>query len=219
MRTGLALVKSAPEKPKPLARRLAALKRLGVSEDQVLKAGNISSLLKNGKGGLTGALEAMRLSPDLSIISFLEKYDSIPSRDRESLPWEAIAIAARVDLVHLLGSVIMAIQAHSNNAVKIIALSHHPDITRKRVEFAQLPAGVQDRTAIDTALRFLPTVKGSTIVFNQNTPKPDPDEGGNAPPTIQPVDDGRGEDLDHLFPALAKTQANLIPARILEAGE
>lgn len=215
----MALVKDEPLKPKPLARRLAALKRLGVTEDQVLKAGNISALLKAGKGGLTGALGAMRLSPDLSIISFLERYDSIPVRDRDSLSWEAIAIAAKVDLAHLLGSVIMAIQAHSNNAVKIIALSNHPDITQKRVEFAQLPGGVQDRTAIDTALRFLPTAKGSTIVFNQSNPKPDPDEGGSAPQTIQPADDGRGEDLDHLFPALAKTQATLIPTRILEAGE
>lgn len=219
MTNGLALVSNVREKPKPLARRDAALKRLGVTEDQVLKAGNISSLLKHGKGGLTGALEAMRLSPDLSIIRFLDKYDLIPMRDRESLPWEAIAIAAGVDLAQLLGSVIMAIQAHSNNAVKIIALSNHPDITRKRVEFAQLPGGVQDRTALDTALRFLPTVKGSTIVFNQTPAKPDPDDGGSAPLTIQPADDGRGEDLDHLFPALAKTQATLIPTRLLETGE
>ncbi|HTF69011.1 MAG TPA: hypothetical protein VK638_40660, partial [Edaphobacter sp.] len=151
---------------KSVDRRKVALRRLGVTELQVKATPDISTLLKQAKGGLTATLEAMRFSRDLNVITFLEKYDEIPERDRKSLPWEAIAVAASVEPTYLLGGAILALQAYSANIVKIIALSHHPEMISKRVEFGRLPGGGRDRDALDTALGFLPTPKGSTFIIN-----------------------------------------------------
>lgn len=196
-------------KPKPEPRRKLALKRLGVDEAALRAAPDITSLLKQTVGGLKAALAAMRFSRDESVVEFLEKYDGVPDRDRKALSWEAIALAAEVEPALLLGSAILAIQAHSANAVKIIALSNHPEITRKRVEFGKLAGGVRDRDALDTALGFLPQAKGSTFIINPGA-------------KVEPKGDAEEEedDLDHLFPSLSETQEKLLPlkARLLEAG-
>jgi hypothetical protein len=192
-------------------RKKAALKRLGVTDLQLREAAEISDLLKQAKGGLTGTLQAMRFSQNSDVVNFLEKYNMLPDRDRRSLPWEAIALAAGVDIPALLGGAILAIQSYSANAVKLIALSHHPEITKARIAYGLLPGGERDRTAIDTALRFLPSAKGSTIIFNA---------GGKSEEKDDEEDDEREEDLEHIFPNLIATQESLVPvkARLLEAG-
>lgn len=193
-------------------RRKEALKRLGVSEVELRAAPDISSLLKQTQGGLKAAMAAMRFSLDPAIEAFLEKYDAVPDRDRRSLSWEAIALAADVEPASLLGGAILAIQAHAANAVKIIALSNHPEITRKRVEFGKLAGGVRDRDALDTALGFLPQAKGSTFIINPGSAvkaKSEDDE-----------EESDEDNIDHLFPSLSETQEKLLPlkARLLEAG-
>lgn len=189
------------------------LRRLKVSERDLRTAPDISSLLKLGQGGLKAALEAMRLSADLHVAAFVKKYDAIPERDRRYLCWEAIALAAGVEPSALLGGAILAIQAHSANAVKIIALSAHPEIMTKRIQFARRFAGERDRTAIQTGLGFLPTVKGSTFIINPlNKPEaPEPEEGS---------DEEREADLNYIFPRLSETLEELLPARVrrLESG-
>lgn len=176
-------------------------------------AADVTGLLKSAKGGLKAVLKAMRFSKDINVIAFLEKYDEIPDRDRESIPWEAIAIAAHVDATYLLGGAILAIQNHSANAVKIIALSNHPALIQKRVEFGQLPGGTRDRDALDQSMGFLPTAKGATFIINPVKPP----EAKEAP---EDPDDGREGDLNHLFPSLSSTQDTLVPAKakMLEAG-
>ena len=155
--------------------------------------------------------EELRFSQEPQVLAFLEKHDAIPDRDRRAVTWEAIALAAEVDPATLLGAAILAIQSHSANAVKIIALSNHPEMTRKRVEFGKLACGVRDRDALDTALGFLPQTKGSTFIINP----------GGGKPTKGDDDEPEGEDdIDHLFPSLSETQEKLLPlrARLLEAG-
>jgi hypothetical protein len=189
------------------------MRRLGVTAAQLNAAPDISSLLKQANGGLKATLDALRFSVDISAIEFLEKYDSLPERDRMSLPWEAIALSVDVNPAHLLGAATLALQARSASAVKIIALSNHPKITDMRVQMALTPGGYRDRDAIDEALGFKPTSKG--ITFINNVGKRDDDEGD---------DEGDGgaidADLDHLFPSLKQTQETLVPAkaRLLETG-
>jgi hypothetical protein len=177
---------------------------------------DISSLLKQSQGGLKQVLQAMRFSADMIVRAFLEKYDSIPERDRECLPWEAIAIAAEVDPTRLLGSAILSLQSYSVNAVKIIALSNHPRITASRVKYALEPGGDKDRTALDTALQFLPTNKGSTFIINPIGGKREIESGdaGAAPLALEAPEN----DLEHMFPSLTRTQDSLVPEslRMLE---
>lgn len=198
---------------KPVDRKKDALKRIGVTEVALRGAPDISGMLKQASGGLKATLEAMRFSHDINVITFLEKFDEIPEIDRKSLSWEAIALAAHVDPTYLLGGAILALQAHSANTVKIIALSHHPEMMRKRVEFGQLPGGVRDRDALDTGLGFLPTSKGATFIIN-------PGNASKAKEDPEDPEDEREGDLDHLFPSLSHTQSTLVPAkaRLLESG-
>lgn len=185
-------------------RRAVALRRLGVSEAQLLAAPDISSLLKKAKGGLKATLAAMRFSADDSVMAFLAAYDEVPERDRISVPWEAVALSVDVGLAALLGGAVLALQTHSANVVKIIAMSNHPSITSARVQFGQLPGGERDRTALDTGLGFLPTAKGNTFIFNREKAdaKDEEDE-----------EEGTGADLEHLFPNVSKVQDRLVPMR------
>ncbi len=200
--------------PKPNAqdatRRKAALRRLGVAPDQLRRIPNISDTLKVAKGGLKDTLAAMRYSSSLAVVAFLEKYDSIPERDRKSLSWEAIAIAADVNLDQLMGGIVFALQNHSAMLVKIMALSHHPEIIQKQIEFAKERGGEKDRSSINTALGFLPTPKGSTFIINPSKPvsSMDDEDGEDTSPEV-PEDD-----LEHLFPSLSKTQETLVPIQV-----
>lgn len=214
--------------PKPVDRAQQALKRLGVDLQLLRSAPAITPLLKNAQGGLKAVLGSMRFcSDDPSIQSFIEKYDSIPSGDREKLSWEAIALAAGLDSRVFLGSVMLALQSHAVNKVKIIAMTGHPEITKARVKFGKLPSGEKDRTALDTAMGFLPSPKGPTFIGKavfgagrqnmsaQGAGQGDDDDDG-------PVIDGDDDpDLDILFPPSNDIQQKLIPIRqrMLEDGK
>jgi len=162
----------------------------------------------------------MRFSPDKLISQFLKKYDSVPSRDRERVPFEAIALAADVDINHLLGSIMLALQAQAINTVKIIAMTAHPAITRARVKYGQMPSGEKDRPALDTAMGFLPSPKGPTVIgkaifgSGMNTMQQQrhdiPDEDDEEP-SIAPVESQ--PDMDKLFPPANLMQEKLTAIR------
>ena len=151
------------------SRTLQALKRLKVKSETLLAAPQITPLLKTSvKGGLKTALDAMRFATDdQDISSFLKIYDKVPVGDRDRLPWEAIAIAAKVNPKHLLGAIQLAIQTHCWNRSRFIAISNHPDVTEKRVKYAKMAGGEKDRTALDIALGVLQSPKGPTFIGKQ----------------------------------------------------
>ena len=215
--------------PKPVGRAQQALKRLGVDVLALRSAPEITPLLKNAQGGLKAVLGAMRFAADdPSIAAFLEKYDSIPVGDRERVSWEAIALAAGIDLRVFLGSAMLALQSQAVNTVKIIAMTNHPKITAARVKYGLLPSGEKDRTALDTAMGFLPSPKGPTFIGKaifgsgnqtmsaQGAGKGDDDEDG----TVIEADTDE-PDLDILFPPSNDMQTRLIPIRqrLLESNK
>lgn len=206
--------------PKPRDRVADALKRIGVDCLALRSAPEITPMLKNAQGGLKAVLGSMRFSADdPSIGAFLEKYDSIPVGDRERVSWEAIALAAGLDSRVLLGSIMLALQSQAVNTVKIIAMTNHPKITAARVKYGLLPSGEKDRTALDTAMGFLPSPKGPTFIGKaifgsgnqtmnaQGAGKGDDDEDG----AVINADDE--PDLDNLFPPANDMQQKLIPIR------
>jgi hypothetical protein len=188
-------------------------------------------MLKNAEGGLKAVLGAMRFSAnDPSIGKFLEKYDSVPVGDRERVSWEAIALAAGVDLQTFLGSAMLALQSHAVNTVKIIAMTSHPKITRARVKYGLLPSGEKDRTALDTAMGFLPSPKGPTFIGKaifgsggqamsaQGAGRSDSSDDDAAVVIDADSDD---PDLDNLFPPSNAMQQKINPIRqrLLEGGK
>jgi hypothetical protein len=196
------------------------MKRLGVTPDQVAEVDQITPIFKNAEGGLKAVLEAMRFSSqDETIGAFLKKYDSIPERDHPLLRWEAIGIAAEIDMKELAGAIILAMQAASATTVKVIAFSGHPKIMEARVKYGQLPSGEKDRWAIDTALGFLPTTKGPTFIGRAifggagsnlgSVPKGDDDSEDSTPSSVMDID----SEYNDLFPSPGEIQEKLVPIR------
>lgn len=199
-------------------------KEPGWIEAALRKTPLITEIIKYNLGGRAGALRAMRFSSNPNIQEFLEVYDDIPEREIRRLSWEAIVIAAGLDATAFLGATLLAVQAVSANQSRMIMVSNHPDIVQKRVEYAKLAGGHRDRDAIDVALGALPQPKGgNTFIINPLQQSGDEDEedgeegekGGAAVPV---EDDGREEDLDHLFPDLKQTQLKVQPVLQLTSG-
>jgi hypothetical protein len=210
-----------PKLVKKADRAADALKRLGVNEIDLVGAPQITPLFKNAEGGLKAVLTAMRFYNDEEISRFLAKYDSLPAGDRDRLPWEAIAISAEVNPRYLTGSILTAMQAHSVSAVKVIALSGHAVVTKKMVEYAQLPSGEKDRSMLLQGLGFLPSPKaGPTFigkaVFGPGARDDDDDKGGvgsSSPPIDATPIFGIDSNLNELFPDSEIIQEKLIPLR------
>jgi len=88
-------------------RRAKALRKLGVSADQLASARQITPFLKGTRGGLKAMLGAMRFSQDPVVQCFLAKRDSLGVWARKNTPLEAIGLAAGIDLSHLLGAALL----------------------------------------------------------------------------------------------------------------
>jgi hypothetical protein len=198
----------------------AALQRLGVTPRELEKAFPISSLLKYADGGMPQVISAMRMSDDPLIVQFLAKFDAVSVHDRRRLPLEAIALSAGVNVNHLLGCAVLALQAQAISIVKIMAMTSHPKIVASRIRFGQLPQGDRDRQALDQAMGFLPSPKGPTFIgkaiFGSGRSAMDAQRLGNGPD-----DDDEGEvpmaddevDLDRIFPPANRMQERLAAIR------
>lgn len=201
-----------PHRKEPLPRKIDALKRLKVDPEKLSAAPNITEILKETRGGLTLALKAMRFSQSPLIQAFLSKYDSLPTRDRERVPIEAVALAADIDIRHLWGEIMLAVREHSVSAVKVIALAAHPDVITKRVEFAKTPGGYRDRDALDTMLGALPKPGGATFIDKIFVTRPD--EKKEKDEDDEPEsNEGTVDDLDYIFPDASEVQERIQTAR------
>ncbi len=209
-----------PKLPPKDKRAELALKKLKVKPEILASAPKITPLLKTSvKGGLKAALDAMRFATDdHEINAFLRVYDKIPVGARTKVPWEAIAIAAKVNPKHLLGAIQLAVQTHCWNRSRFIAISNHPDVMDKRVEYAKMAGGERDRTQLDISLGFLQSPKGPTFIGKQvavfggnggqGKGKGDEDEGK----TVEAQYDS-SDGFDDLFPSPNDIQDKLVPIR------
>lgn len=198
-------------------RTAAALKRLGITPEQLAAAPRLTAMLKeDAKGGLKTVLSSMRFTPeDPDIGSFLEKYDSLPVGDRDNLPWEAIALAAGVNVRHLYGAIGISLREYSAHRVRTIITTNHPAIMKARVQYGLLAGGEKDRTAIDIISGALPSPKGPTFIgkaiFGAGQ-----GESGKASEDEAPEEFGTYTDTgdyDNLFPNSELMQEKLITLR------
>lgn len=182
----------------------SALRRLGVTVQQLLSVPEITPQLKKAEGGLKQCMSAMRFSrKDPVIHQFLVKFDSLSAHDCRSVPWEAVAVSVGLDVDQLYGSIWRALQRQCVDTSKMLVMTAHPKIVEARVKFGLLPLGERDRTALDTAVGFLPSPKGATFISKaifgsgQNVMmqqrEADEDDGDR---TLRPDE----IDLDTLFP-------------------
>jgi len=106
-------------------------------------------LLKGARGGLKAVLGAMRFSKDSVVGRFLAKHDCLGVWERQNTPWEAVALAAGVDLPYLLGAALLARRDDATTRTELIAICNAPELIKKRIEYAMLPGGWRDRDALE----------------------------------------------------------------------
>jgi hypothetical protein len=87
----------------------------------------------------------MRFSKDPVVGRFLAKHDCLGVWERQNTCWEAIALAAGVDLPYLLGAALLARQDDATTRAKLLAICRAPELMKKRIEYAMLPGGWRDR--------------------------------------------------------------------------
>ena len=164
----------------------------------------MTETLERAEGGIPAVIGALRFSGDVSVQAFLRVYDEATEPDRRILPLEAFAMLAEVDIPQLLGDAIFALQRQSANIVKIIAVTNHPRTMDARVKAALKPGGYRDRNAMDTALHFLPTPKGTTVLIPHLVNIDATTVDGSDPSLVKlnPED----VDTEDLFPNLEDTQ-------------
>jgi hypothetical protein len=167
-------------------------------------------------------------SNDPSVTAFLEKYDSIPVGDRDKLSWEAIALAAGVNLQQLGWAAVESVAQHSAGITKMLLVSAQPKIMKARIRYGLLPSGEKDRTQAQTASGVLASPKGPTFIgkavfgsgkqtMNAQGAGQGDDDDDDGPV----IDADNDPDLDDLFPSSNKIQQKLIPIRqrMLEDGK
>jgi hypothetical protein len=98
----------------------------------------------------------MRFSKDPVVGRFLAKHDCLGVWERQNTPWEAIALAAGVDLPYLLGAALLARRDDATTRAELIAICHAPELMKKRIEYAMLPGGWRDRDALEKLVLGLP---------------------------------------------------------------
>lgn len=203
----------------PRDRSAEALRRLGVDKSSVALLPPINKLLKEqSKNGIAGAIEAMRMSDGEFSRKFLEKWDSIPERDRECLTIEVIALAAGVNPKTLLGEILLAAREYSGLKFKLIAVEAHPEILEKTIEYAKTPGGYRDRDTFHTILGALPRSKTTFIdKFYAGSDSSGPDmpeaDSEEAPEKVVTQVEEMVEDENFVFPDCEMIQEELVPIR------
>lgn len=200
-----------------------AIDRLGVDRKLIPSLPPINKLLKEqSRSGISGAIEAMRMSDGEISQQFLAKYDQIPERDKESLTLEVIALAAGVDARALLGEILLAYREYSALKYKFRILESHPEILEKRIEYAKLVGGYRDRDAVDTILGALPRSKTTFIdkfYAGSETTSPDPTESdgeeieGKGKTLLTQTPEEMVEDENFVFPDCEVMQEKIQPIR------
>ena len=82
----------------------------------------------------------MRFSQDPVVRCFLAKRSSLGAWARENTCWEAIALAAGVDPLRLLGAALVIWREHTLMVGELIALSHSPEVVKSDWSTLNSPA-------------------------------------------------------------------------------
>lgn len=145
-----------------------ALWRLGVDALELKRAPDITAMLRKVIGPTKKIIGTLRFSTDPIAIAFLEVYDSIPEDDLERLPLEAICLKAEINPMTLFGTIIFAARNVRSQESALRAIVTHPDVVTATIKTAKIigKAGDAARTALHTAVGFLPTKQGQNINVN-----------------------------------------------------
>lgn len=156
--------KSNPKLVSSRNRKTDALRRLGLEVGERIGVPKITHILKSAEGGIPQVLEALRGSEEEIAQRFVQKFDGLSESDRGFVSIEDVATACCIDTPTLLGVATKALFSQQQQVSAVIAATAHPLVVQKTVQNALQDKGVRDREMLHTAVGFLPTPKGATII-------------------------------------------------------
>lgn len=161
-----------------------------IGKRQLENCPKIEDKLRKVIGGRTRAIETLKFSQHPDAKKLLEFCQRIKFANREKVPFEAMCLAAGVDVVTIWGALILAARDTSRAESALITMMEHPDVVRATVDFAKGSIlGSKDREMVHKAVGWLPTPKGSNINVNVFDPSKESSDG----------EDGEGQSLDDVF--------------------
>lgn len=164
----------------------------------------IEDSLKRAIGGRLRAIETLKFSQHPDAKKLLEFCQRIKFANRDKVPFEAMCLAAGVDVMTIFGALILAARDVSRAESALITMTEHPNVVRATVDDATqrvpildknanlvgyAPASAKAQEMVHKAVGWLPTPKGSNINVNVFDPHKDTEEGG----------DDEGQSLDDVF--------------------
>lgn len=172
-----------------------ALHALSLTREKLATCEPLQNVIQQSLGNVSVAIEAMRFSSDPTIEKFLIRYDTASEQQKKSLPLEAFALAAEVEIPALLGATILAFKSLQAQKSTLRVMADHPDIVKKTIKVAKTTKGVADRRMIHEAVGFLPTKSGISInqVFGGQLPQKRDDDPPSREVHGEPVE------FDELF--------------------
>jgi hypothetical protein len=198
--------RTAVKRPKDLlslSREEQALRRLNLTSDElerVERSPAITPLLKTSEIGHEAAIAILRYSFEPVATVFLACYDRLPKGDREVLPIEVIGVRAGVGMLELLGAIMLAAKSKIGQESALLAITSHPAVLKKTIEYAELPGGIQDRRLLHEAVNFVPGKKGFNMNFHFGA---QPAKEASTAPAVESEEDedeDENPDFNNLFP-------------------
>lgn len=140
----------------------------------------------------------MRYSRHPAILQFLDVWDDTPVADRKQIPFEAVALKAKVDIAELIGAYLLSFRTLQQQKSALIAMTHHPDVVEDTIEFAGRRDGISDRRMLHEAVGFLPTPRGLSITQNFANLANQPE----AETEPEKVETATAPDIEDIFPMI-----------------
>ena len=156
---------------KCLPPREDALKRLGLTSEQVKGLPQLKPIFSQAVGGINAVLESLRGSDDEGAQKFISRYDDLSADDKRRLRLEEISLGAGVPPRELVGIVASCLLENSQSLGRIIAATSAPRVIKKTVKRAMddsNPDALDYTKAVLQGVGFLPTAKAGTSIYVNN---------------------------------------------------
>lgn len=189
-------------------RKFLARYKIGIRQYEL--TAKIGDIIQRGIGGRTRAIDCLKFSNNPQARQLLEFSQKLSYATQESIPIEALCLAAGVDTTTIAGALVMAARDVSRMESALIAMREHPNVVSSTAFYAGLADNSKDREMMHKAVGFLPTPKGSSVNVNIFGDKKESAE-----------DDDDGPTIDELFVSDPLEMENWGESRrkLLEAGK
>jgi hypothetical protein len=185
--TANSTVQFTKQASQPLTDAGLALKRLGLTERDVKGVPEVTSRVKEALGSVKEAIELLRGDDSKDSLRFIEKWDSLSTRDQNNVILEHVIVAAKLTTRRFMELLAGAQFDHSSTVSKIFVARSQLRVLEATVKAAtdQIPITVIDRETGESSVvghtngdvkameifhkitGALPTPKGSSFILNQ----------------------------------------------------